>query len=114
MKPNFAILILSLLVINCKKLMLKVSPTVWMTSVTNITSVSASSGGTVTADEGATVTTRGSCWSATNKTPTTATSGGNIPTDGGFAVTASGVGVVIFFNINLFFIKYKFCKFIQV
>ena len=68
----FLILFLFSLVFNCKKETLKVAPTVTMTPVTNITSVSASTGGNVTADGGASVTARGICWSSTNKTPTTA------------------------------------------
>lgn len=82
------ILILSLLLtiaLNCKKETLKVAPTVTMASVTNITAVSASTGGSVSADGGVTVTDRGICWSATNNPPTTS--------DG---IISSGSGTGIF------------------
>ena len=46
-------------------------PTVTTSSVTNITSSTATSGGNVTSDGGATVTARGVCWS-TSQTPTIA------------------------------------------
>ena len=74
---------------NCKKEPLKVAPTVTMTSVTNITSVSASTVGNVTADGGATVTARGICWSATNKTPTTAD--GNVISGSGLGSYSSSI-----------------------
>lgn len=48
-------------------------PTVTTSNVTNITDVSATCGGNVTSDGGATVTARGVCWS-TSQNPTTANS----------------------------------------
>ncbi|HET6993930.1 MAG TPA: hypothetical protein VFI06_03060 [Chitinophagaceae bacterium] len=48
-------------------------PTVSTTSITGVTSSSASSGGNVTSDGGATVTSRGVCWN-TSPNPTTANS----------------------------------------
>ncbi len=50
-----------------------VLPTVTTTAVTNITQTTASSGGNVTSDGGATVTVRGVCWN-TSSGPTTANS----------------------------------------
>ena len=58
------------------------SPTVTTDDVTNITQTTATSGGNVTSDGGATVTVRGVCWS-TSQNPTTAD---NLTTDG------SGIG----------------------
>ena len=68
-------------VYNCKKEPLKVAPTVTINAITDITSQSASSGGNVTSDGGATVTARGICFSSTNLTPTI--SDGNISNGGG-------------------------------
>jgi hypothetical protein len=50
-----------------------VAPTVTTTAISNITRTTASSGGNVTSDGGATVTARGVCWS-TSSNPTTANS----------------------------------------
>jgi len=61
------------LLLNCKKEAIKVPPTVTITSVTNVTSVSANSGGEVTSDGGTTITERGVCWSV-NQNPTTSDS----------------------------------------
>jgi len=60
-----------------------------MTQMTNITSISASTGGNVTADGGASVTVRGNCWSATNKTPTTAD--GNVSIGSGLGSFISSI-----------------------
>ena len=60
-------------------------PTVTTAAVTNITQTTATSGGTVTSDGGATVTVRGVCWS-TSPDPTTA---GNHTIDG------SGTGTFV-------------------
>ena len=74
MKIVFSGLLLSAIVIltfaNCKKEAIKTPPTVTLASVTNITSNSATTGGDVTSDGGATVTAKGVCW-GTNQTPTT-------------------------------------------
>jgi len=61
------------LLLNCKKEAIKVPPTVTITSVTNVASVSANSGGEVTSDGGTTITERGVCWSV-NQNPTTSDS----------------------------------------
>ena len=45
-------------------------PTITLSPITNITSVTATSGGDITADGGASVTSRGLCWSV-NQSPTT-------------------------------------------
>jgi uncharacterized protein (TIGR02145 family) len=74
----YVLLILSIL-ISCKKEALKTAPVVSVTSASAITANSASSGGNVSADGGATVTSRGVCWS-TGSDPTTSdskTSDGN-------------------------------------
>ena len=67
------------------------SPTVTTDDVTNITQTTATSGGNVTSDGGATVTVRGVCWS-TSQNPTTAD---NLTTDG------SGIGTFISSLIGL-------------
>ena len=54
----------------CKKETAKVAPSVILSSVSNITSISATSGGDVTSDGGAAVTAKGVCW-GTNQNPTT-------------------------------------------
>ena len=61
------------LLLNCKKEAIKVPPTVTITSITNVASASANSGGEVTSDGGTTVTERGVCWSV-NQNPTTSDS----------------------------------------
>jgi len=58
------------LMINCKKDAIKTLPTVTIAEMTNITAVTASSGGTITNGGGGTVTERGVCWSITDE-PTT-------------------------------------------
>jgi len=57
--------LLFFVIYNCKKEAIKTAPTVTVSAVTDITATSASSGGVVTADGGATVTSRGVCWSTT-------------------------------------------------
>lgn len=98
------IILFSLLILfNCKKEPLKVTPTVTISSVTNITSVSASTGGNVTADGGATLTARGICWSSTNKIPTTAD--GNINSGSGlgsFTCPISGLSPGTTFYVNAY------------
>ena len=59
-----------LLLITCKKEAIKVLSTVITTAATNITSTTATSGGSITNDGGAPVTSRGVCWSL-NQSPTT-------------------------------------------
>ena len=61
------------ILLNCKKEAIKTVPTVTVAAVTNITANSASSGGDITSDGGATVTTRGVCWS-NSLSPTTSDS----------------------------------------
>ncbi len=76
MKPKlilplyFLVVLLIVLLFNCKKDRVKVTPEVKIVPVTNITAISATSGGMVNDDGGAPVTDRGVCWS-TAKEPTT-------------------------------------------
>jgi uncharacterized protein (TIGR02145 family) len=90
MKPKFVSYRLFLIVFlltplfNCKKEAIKTAPTVTISAVTNITSTSATSGGDVTSDGGATVTAKGICW-GTNQNPSTSDS-----------KTANGSGTGIF------------------
>lgn len=77
MKIKFAIYtvllseLLLLCLFSCKKDAIKVIPTITVADVTNITSTTATSGGEINSDGGATVTSRGVCWS-TSQNPTTA------------------------------------------
>jgi hypothetical protein len=61
------------IVFSCKKESPKTVPSITIAKVTNITANTAISGGEVTSDGGAAITTRGVCWS-TNQNPTTADS----------------------------------------
>ncbi len=71
MKNNFSkfLLVISslflIIIPSCKKDPPKVIPKVSTTTLTNITSTNASSGGTITIDGGAPVTARGVCWNTT-------------------------------------------------
>ena len=68
-----AVLLLGLLLpllLNCKKEAIKVIPTITVAEVTNIAPTSATCGGNITSDGGATVSLRGVCWSFTNTQPT--------------------------------------------
>jgi hypothetical protein len=57
------VILLSLVIFNCKKEPLKMVPTVTASTITNITATTASSGGVVTSDGGASITAQGVCWS---------------------------------------------------
>ena len=84
--------LLLLIHFSCKKGdVIKVTPTITITAVTNITATSAASGGNITSDGGAAITSRGLCWCA-GQNPTTANSkvSGGIGT-GSFTSTISGL-----------------------
>ena len=76
MKTNLSILVVVItcllltLTFSCKKEAPKVIPTLSTTAALNITTTSATSGGTITNDGKSPVTSRGVCWS-TNQNPTT-------------------------------------------
>jgi uncharacterized protein (TIGR02145 family) len=79
------------LLITCKKESIKVVPTVTISTVSNITSNLASSGGNVTSDGGSTVTAKGVCW-GTNQNPTTSDSKtNNGPGSGSFTSSMTGL-----------------------
>ena len=79
------------LLITCKKESIKVAPTVTLSTVSNITSNSATSGGNVTSDGGSTVTAKGVCW-GTNQNPTTLDSkSNNGPGSGSFTSSMTGL-----------------------
>ncbi|OFY40990.1 MAG: hypothetical protein A2X18_02800 [Bacteroidetes bacterium GWF2_40_14] len=82
MKTNIYILSIItlsiLLILGCKKEVPKVLPTLTTATLTNITSTTASGGGSITNDGGAAISARGVCWS-TNQNPTI---NDNITTDG--------------------------------
>lgn len=69
----YFLILVACILISCKKEALKTAPVVSITTVSNITTNSALSGGNVSADGGASVTSRGVCWS-TGQNPTTADS----------------------------------------
>ena len=103
---TFGIILLGLiitLIICCKKESPKVEPTVTLTTATNITANSTTSGGSVTADGGDQVTARGVCWSSTNATPTTSD---NKTTDGTgtgfFSSSLSGLTQGTTYNIRAY------------
>lgn len=58
---------------SCKKEAIKVVPTITIAAVTNITASTATSGGNITNDDGASITARGVCWSL-SQSPTIADS----------------------------------------
>ena len=77
---------------SCKKEAIKSEPVVALLAITNVTVNSASSQGEVTADGGATVISRGICYSATNPTPVT--TDGNVSSGAGkgsFTAAISGL-----------------------
>jgi uncharacterized protein (TIGR02145 family) len=92
--------ILFSVLITCKKETPKVKPTITASSVTNITANSATAGGTVSADGGAEVTSRGVCWSSTNTTPTIADSKTTDGSGVGF-YTSSITGLLAGTNYNI-------------
>jgi len=103
----FLVVILSVLLfshlISCKKEHIKIIPTVSALAVTNITSNSATAGGTVTADGGDQVTARGVCWSPTNSTPTTADSKtSDFSGLGSFASALSGLTPGTTYNLTAY------------
>ena len=76
---------------SCKKDPMKTAPGVTISSMSNITATSASSGGTITADGGAAVTARGVCWSI-NQNPTNSDNKTNDGTGtGSFSSVISGL-----------------------
>ena len=89
--------------ISCKRETPKVIPTVTLTSPTNITANSATSGGSVTADGGDQVTARGVCWSSTNATPTISDSKTSDGTGtGSFSSSISGLTQGTTYNIRAY------------
>jgi len=99
----FTLILFALVIFNCKKEALKVAPTVSINSIINITSQSATTGGNVTADGGATVTARGICWSSTNQTPTISDS--NISSAGSlgsFSSSITGLTAGTTYYVNAF------------
>lgn len=65
----------------CKKEAVKVIPTITIAAVTNITATTATCGGEITSDGGATVTARGVCW-VPNLNPTNPNTSDNKTTNG--------------------------------
>ena len=72
--PVLFVLFLGLFLLECRKEPPKIAPTISISGISDITAQSASTGGNVTADGGAAVTSRGICWSSSNQTPTTSDS----------------------------------------
>ena len=80
--------LLLVLMINCKKEVIKTLPTVTIAEITNITDATATSGGSITNGNGSTITERGVCWSIAENPTTkdTKTANGN-----GFGVFVSPI-----------------------
>src|SRR5512133_2713041 len=62
--------LLVIFLLNCKKEAVKVVPTITIAAVTEITAITATSGGEITSDGGSDITARGMCWSSTSQMPT--------------------------------------------
>jgi uncharacterized protein (TIGR02145 family) len=104
-KVLLAGLLVSVLFFCKKEEVIKVTPTISLTAVTNITATSATSGGNVTFDGGASVTSRGACWS-TEQNPTTSndkTQGGT--GTGSFTCTMSGLTPGTTYNVRAYAIN---------
>ena len=87
---------------DCKKVPIKVAPTVTLTPITNITYNSATTGGDVTSDGGASVTAKGVCW-ATNQIPTPSDSKVNSGTGtGSFTSSLTGLNPGTTYTIRAF------------
>jgi uncharacterized protein (TIGR02145 family) len=97
--------LLLVLLITCKKESIKVAPTVTLSTVSNITSNSATSGGNVTSDGGSTVTAKGVCW-GTNQNPTTSDSKtNNGPASGSFTSSITGLNPGTTYTIRAYAIN---------
>ena len=82
-----------------------IEPTVTTDSASDITSISATSGGNVTSDGGASVTAKGVCWS-TSPNPTTADSTTNDGTGTGvFTTTIPGLSVATTYHVRAYAIN---------
>jgi len=93
------------LLLNCKKEAIKVPPTVTITSVTNVASVSANSGGEVTSDGGTTITERGVCWSVYQNPTTSDSKIANGTGLGSFTSSLTGLTPGTTYNINAYAIN---------
>jgi uncharacterized protein (TIGR02145 family) len=104
--PIFLSAFLLTALFNCKKGdVIKVAPTINIAAVTNITSSSATTGGVVTSDGGASVTSRGVCW-CTDQNPTI--SNDKIPGGtgaGSFTSTISGLSPGTTYNVRAYAIN---------
>ena len=101
---NVAMLLSGVLLLStCKKEPLKTEPVVSISTISNVTDNSASCLGNVSADGGASVTSRGICYSATNPTPTTsdgnAGSGSGI---GSFSGSLTGLTAGTTYNVRAY------------
>jgi len=108
---RISVILLSLLLnllYDCKKdTTIKVTPSVTIADVTNITASSAISGGIVTSDGGAAVTARGVCW-CTSQNPTPANDKSSDGTGtGSFTSTISGLIPGTAYNIRAYAINEK-------
>ena len=106
--PIYRVLIPVLLLtlnLSCKKEAIKTAPTVSISAATNITATSASAGGDITADGGATITAKGICWS-TNQSPTTSDSKtSNGSGTGSFTGSLTGLTPGATYNIRAYAIN---------
>jgi len=93
------------IMLNCKKETIKTAPTVSISGVSNITSISVSSGGDITADGGAAITAKGVCWSI-NQSPTTSDSKtSNGSGTGSFTGSITGLTPGATYNIRAYAIN---------
>ena len=96
-----SVLFLSIL-FSCKKEAIKTAPTVSNTAATNITATTASAGGDIVSDGGATITAKGICWS-TNQSPTTSDSKTTNGTGtGGFSGSMTGLTPGATYNVRAY------------
>lgn len=92
LKVHYFIVIFILLIISCKKEPKISLPALTTAPVTNITSTTAISGGSISSDGGAPITQRGICWNnASNPTISLATKTNDGTGIGGFSSTLTGL-----------------------
>jgi uncharacterized protein (TIGR02145 family) len=88
----FVLFVISTFITNCKKITPPaVLPTLLTTSVSAITQTSATSGGNVTQDGGASVTSRGVCWGTTPSPTTSNSKTSDVPGTGIFISSITGL-----------------------
>jgi hypothetical protein len=100
--PAILIGLLMTLTVGCKKKHIVTLPTITLSPVTNITSAAATSGGNITSDGGASVTSRGLCWSVNQNTTTSDNKIANGTGTGSFTSTLSTLTPGTIYNIRAY------------